>query len=269
LHFQGLLDDPGGAAAEVGTLVHEVVAHWHRNGFDRDAAVARVGDWRQRFPRLASAGRFDEAPAHVAGYCGDPRNQIKPVLLEQSVSLALPPHETDPTGQPVLLQGTLDQVRETPGGLRLFDLKTSRTEGAQMLDIYAYQVAAYCVMAGELLGEPVASGALIRSAGYLAGGVVAAEQPPGVFFWVPWGLGGLHRPARRRATHRRQCAAGRGQFRPRRPLPERLPRQGVTGVPARSRTEYRKKLDYKQSPDRMTNGRQGLSYVKTLSSAQR
>ena len=55
LHFQGLLDDPGGAAAEVGTLVHEVVAGWHRNGLDRDAAVARVGDWRQRFPRLAPA----------------------------------------------------------------------------------------------------------------------------------------------------------------------------------------------------------------------
>jgi hypothetical protein len=189
LHFQGLLDDPGGAAAEVGTLVHEVVAGWHRNGLDRDAAVARVGDWRQRFPRLASAGRFDEALAHVAGYCGDPRNQVKPALLEQSVSLALPPHETDPTGQPVILQGTLDQVRETPGGLRLFDLKTGRTEGAQMLDIYAYQVAAYCVMASELLGEPVAPGALIRSAGYLASGAVAAEQPWGVFFWVPWGLG--------------------------------------------------------------------------------
>ena len=108
LHFQGLLDDPGSAAAEVGTLVHEVVAGWHRNGFDRDAAVARAGDWRQRFPRLASAGRFDEALAHVGGYCGDPRNQVRPVLLERPVSLALPPHETDPTGQPVILQGTLD-----------------------------------------------------------------------------------------------------------------------------------------------------------------
>jgi hypothetical protein len=188
LHFEGLLDDPGSAAAEVGTLVHEVVAGWHRNGFDRDAAVAGVGDWRQRFPRLASAGRLDEALAHVGGYCGDPRNQVRPVLLERPVSLALPPHETDPTGQPVILQGTLDQVRETPGGLRLFDLKTGRTDGAQTLDIYAYQVAAYCVMASELLGEPVAPGALIRSAGYLARGTVAAREPQGVFFHLPWGL---------------------------------------------------------------------------------
>lgn len=104
------------------------------------------------------------------------------------MSVTLPPHEIDPTGRMVVLQGTLDQVRETPQGLRLYDVKTGRTEGVQMLDLYAYQVAAYCVMATELLGEPVAPGALIRTAGYLRPGVVPATEPPGVFFSVPWGL---------------------------------------------------------------------------------
>jgi hypothetical protein len=46
-----------------------------------------------------------------------------------------------------------------------------RTEWTQLLDIHAYQVAAYCVMATELLGEPVSPGALIRTAGYFEKGV--------------------------------------------------------------------------------------------------
>jgi len=188
LTFQGLLADPGNAAAEVGSLVHEIVAGWHRNGFDEDAAVAAVGDWRQRFPLVAAAGRYGDALAHARGYCADPRNKVRPVLIEQPVSLALPPHETDPTGRMVVIQGTLDQVRETPAGLRLFDVKTGRTEGAQMMDAYAYQVAAYCVMATELLGEPVAPGALIRTAGYLVKDSAPAEEPPGVFFHLPWTL---------------------------------------------------------------------------------
>src|SRR5262249_44629770 len=91
-------------------------------------------------------------------------------------------------GQPVVRQGTLDQVRETPAGLRLFDVKTGRTEGAQMMDAYAYQVAAYCAMATDLLGEPVTPGARIRTAGYLVKDTTPAKEPPGVFFHLPWTL---------------------------------------------------------------------------------
>jgi len=50
LQFQGLLDDAGNGSAEMGTLVHEVIARWHQNGNDLEAAVAAVGDWRSRFP---------------------------------------------------------------------------------------------------------------------------------------------------------------------------------------------------------------------------
>ncbi|MHB1424977.1 MAG: PD-(D/E)XK nuclease family protein [Gemmataceae bacterium] len=187
LQFQGLLDDAGNASAEMGTLVHEILAHWHANGNNREAAIAAVGDWRSRFPLVAAAGRYDEALAHVEGYRADPRNQARPILIEQKVRLALPPHETDPTGQSVIVQGALDQVRGTPQGLKLYDVKTGRTEGIQMLDLYAYQIAAYCVMATELLGEPVAPGALIRTAGYLHKRA-SGQEPDGVFFAIPWNL---------------------------------------------------------------------------------
>jgi hypothetical protein len=187
LQFQGLLDDAGSGAAEMGTLVHEIIANWHTNGNNKEAAVAAVGDWRSKFPLVAAAGRYDEALAHAEGYCADPRNQARPVLIEQLVRIALPPHETDPTGQAVVLQGTLDQVRETPHGLKVFDVKTGRTEGVQMLDLYAYQIAAYCVMATELLGESVAPGALIRTAGYLHK-TADGPEPLGVMFPIPWNL---------------------------------------------------------------------------------
>ena len=44
LQFQGLLDDPGNGSAEMGSLVHEMIAHWHTNGNNREAAVAAVDE---------------------------------------------------------------------------------------------------------------------------------------------------------------------------------------------------------------------------------
>lgn len=188
LLFQGELHDSGNTSAEVGTMVHSIVASWHRSGFDEDGAIAFETEWEVRYPLVCSAGKYKHVLEHVSGYCGDPRNKVRPVLLEHPVSVELPAHETDPTGQSVVVQGTLDQVRETTEGLRLYDLKTGRTEGAQMLNLYAYQVAAYCIMATELLGEPVNPGALIRSSGYLGRNLFVEPEPPGVFFHLPWNL---------------------------------------------------------------------------------
>jgi hypothetical protein len=56
-----------------------------------------------------------------------------------------------------------------------------------MLDAYALQIAAYCGMATNHLGQAVSPGGLIRTAGYLARDVPAAE-PPGVFFAILWTL---------------------------------------------------------------------------------
>ncbi len=181
-----LLSDESGPAAQTGSLCHLVVSHLHKQkSWDIEAAIAAVGDWRQQFPLAQSGVAF----AHARAYARDPRNAEAEVILnETKVQLALPPHPTDPTGLPVYLTGTLDQVRLVDGTPKVFDLKTGSKSGAQMLDEYATQIAGYSLAATALLDEPCPPGALIRKAGYLARGVDPGYQPPGVFFWYSWGL---------------------------------------------------------------------------------
>lgn len=177
----GMLSDESGPAAQTGSLLHAYAATWHGNGKNESEAATRVdASAATEFP-LADP---DAARRWFAAYTRDPRN-TRAVLAgcEQSVTLTLPPADHDPTGQPVCVRGTLDQIREEDGGFRVWDLKTGRPTGLVMLDSYALQLAAYTLAAAQWLGvDRMLPPGVIRLQGYDAKGCDPSLAPPGVFF---------------------------------------------------------------------------------------
>lgn len=173
--------DEGGVAAQTGSLVHLGVAAFHTYKKDKiQAGLAAMQDGLSNFP-LADIG---DAKRHYSLYTQDPRNiNANVVACEQLVKLSLPPHPEDPTGKPVVIQGTLDQIRlRDDGRLAVYDLKTGKTAGWAMIHDYAYQQAAY-VLAARASGWPDATpGALIRTWGYRTKEAVL-PSPDGVFWY--------------------------------------------------------------------------------------
>lgn len=186
LHL-GIVDDSSGEAADTGTAVHAAVEHWHKSGDTRaalDSIRARLGE----FP-LAD---LNEARLHFEPYTLDPRNapsRVRLIANELPVQFNLAPSDRDPTGRPIVVTGTLDQIRQGPDGrLCLWDLKTGRRDGWAMLHDYALQLAAYCVGARAKLGKEVHPGGIIRSRGWRTRGCDPTTEPPGVFFHSVFGV---------------------------------------------------------------------------------
>lgn len=181
--------DVGGPAAQTGSVVHKAVEAFHLapdTAKGITAAVAALQTAGAEFPDHDPT----EARIYTEAYLGDPRNQTaKVVALEQKVTLRLPPHPLDPTGQDIHVRGTLDQIREENGRLLVCDLKTGKTGGWQMLHDYALQQAAY-VLAARASGWPTAEpGYLIAAYGYRVRGA-KLPSPDGVFWWLPFDVSG-------------------------------------------------------------------------------
>jgi PD-(D/E)XK nuclease superfamily protein len=184
MFYLDMLQDQSGKAAQTGSLVHVGVESLHRGkGVDEaaKAMAARLTD----FPD----GDIFEAERHLRDYAADPRNQEAEIThAELPVVLNLSPADDDPTKQAIVVRGTIDQVRRVGSKLKVFDVKTGQPGGWDMLNDYAFQLAAYALAATEKLGEDVEPGAVIRTRGYQRRGVKASDGPDGVFFWVPYGL---------------------------------------------------------------------------------
>ncbi|AMV28825.1 PD-(D/E)XK nuclease superfamily protein [Gemmata sp. SH-PL17] len=176
--------DEGGPAAQTGSMVHAGVEAFHAEPDATKRVAAAVAAMH------GAAGKFPladptEARLYLEPYLLDPRNENAAVVaLEHKVALVLPPHDLDPTGLPIHIRGTLDQIRDENGRLLVCDLKTGQTTGWQMIHDYAYQQAAY-VLAARASGFPAAEpGYLIRAYGYRARGA-KLPSPDGVQWWLP------------------------------------------------------------------------------------
>lgn len=171
LHMGLLTDRESGQAADTGTLVHLAAELWHRDPL-HDAErtwLAALGQQLERAP-LAN---LEDARKLYERYTTLPANQegsreawqfgsVIPEYQEIEVTLEIPPHESDPTGQPVVLVGHCDQIRrDCYGDLRIWDIKTTKTVGEAALHEYTPQLAVYTLAAAETLGEPVQPGGLI------------------------------------------------------------------------------------------------------------
>lgn len=179
-------EDGSGQAADTGSLVHSAVAEFHlAKSVDEGikAAWAALSVNAGKFPLADS----NEARLFLKPYLEDPRNtRAKIHAVERLVKLTLPPHETDPTGKPVHIQGTLDQIREETGQLWVMDLKTGKPLGFDMVHAHTYQQAAY-TLAAKAEGFPVVGAKLIRNWGYRHRGA-NLPSPEGVFWEMPFDL---------------------------------------------------------------------------------
>lgn len=176
--YLDLLEDRSGAAADTGSATHAAVEHWHQHG-DTQAALDSVRAGLAKFP----LAELDEVRLHFTPYTLDPRNRVRLVVNEMPVEFTLDPADRDPTGLPIHVRGTLDQIRRGPDGrLYLWDLKTSKKDGYTLLHEHALQLAAYCVGAASKLNETVYPGGIIRSRGWRTRGCDPTTAPAGVFF---------------------------------------------------------------------------------------
>lgn len=180
-----LAHDSSGKAADTGSAMHAAAFEWHRTR-EREAALDYM---RDRLPDFPLADTF-EAERLFRAYADDPRNQEAEIILaEARGQVAIAPAAYDPTGEPILVSGHPDQVRREDGVLRLWDIKTGqRLDGLQMVHEHAIQLAAYCLIAEDILGETVHPGGIIRIRGYFFRGKGREDvSPPRVFWHLPWG----------------------------------------------------------------------------------
>ncbi len=154
-----ILDDDGGSPAQTGTFFH-ALADAHHKGTTAD--LVRL---RQENPAA------DEAKAckWFLAYAADPKNKGCVVHSELPVTLVLVADASDPTGAPVTIRGTLDQLRVgiVPDTLEVWDIKTgSRHQPKEMLAEAHIQQAAYVLAARQTTKLDVRPGGIIRVVAY-------------------------------------------------------------------------------------------------------
>lgn len=161
-------DSEGGEAAQTGNLVHSGAAAFHKlkgELTDRIAASqAALEAAREQFPE----GDAKKASVILANYTADSANQKAEVeWCEETVRLCLEPHSSDPTGQPVVILGHLDQVRRLDGKRSVWDIKTGYRLGAEATVLeYMVQQATYVLAARSSLAEDIEPGGIIYTPGY-------------------------------------------------------------------------------------------------------
>lgn len=177
-----MAEDSAGQAADTGSAVHAAAHAFHLTE-DKSVDLA-LAAMRQLAPGKFPLADLGEAARMFRAYAADPRNRdARMILAERQMELRLPAHPSDPTGQEVVIFGTMDQVREGPGGEpELHDIKTGKSyDGPHMGPEHCFQLAAYQKGASEILGRPVREAYVIRVQDYMK------PRSVGPVFWpVPW-----------------------------------------------------------------------------------
>lgn len=158
-------DSLGNKAAQTGNLVHAAVAEYHRKAADPAAGLEALTAAREQFPD----GDWRKAETIFTAYAADPVNQNAQVfVVEHPVRLVLAPAADDPTGEPVVVEGTLDQIRIGGDGIpRVWDVKTGeRLPADETVDEYLIQQAAYTLAARESVEPDVEPGGIIYTPNY-------------------------------------------------------------------------------------------------------
>ena len=177
-------DEDRGQAADTGSAVHYAAKAFHT--FAKGDVAAAIKAMEKNLPEYPLAD-LGTAEGHFRLYASDPRNkEAKIVLCEEKIEVRL----EAPEGhiEEVVIQGTLDQVRQEGGRLVVCDIKTgaSAGEGDDMLNYYAAQLAAYQVGAANLLKQHVSAAAIIRTRDYLKTDRKKNPKPGPVFWYASW-----------------------------------------------------------------------------------
>jgi hypothetical protein len=160
--------DRSGEAADTGSAVHAAIAAYHRGVSD---PLTAAQENQAEYP-LAD---FHEAARHFTAYIADPANHLDAVShVETEVVYRIP---AKGRAKEIVIQGTLDQIRRDG---TVWDVKTGKRDGVELLYYHAPQLAAYVLAARQSLGIDVRPGGIIRTAGYFA------RSGPAPFFHASW-----------------------------------------------------------------------------------
>lgn len=168
LEFGPATDTLGGVAAQTGNLVHTGVQAYHtQTGEENDrvaAGLAALAAAREKFPQ----GDQTRANRIYTNYTRDPKNiTAKVKWVEQRVRLVLKAEPYDPTGEDIVIDGTLDQVRWDGEHLSVWDIKTGeRLSANEVLDEHIVQQSVYVLAARKSLDASIEPGGLIYTPGY-------------------------------------------------------------------------------------------------------
>lgn len=185
------VEDGSRAPAETGQAVGRIIELYHKAGEHAGALEEAMRVTLAEAPEKFPQADLDAARTMALGYCADPRNRgvVVPDSCELEVRLTLPPAPEDPTGQPVELQGHVDQLRRGPNGvLRVWDTKSGKPGGIELLYSAAWQLAAYALAATETLGQTVLPGGVIRLRAYDGGPRAKPPAEANAHFEAPWSL---------------------------------------------------------------------------------
>lgn len=204
-------EDEGGPAAQTGSVVHAGVAAFHK--CQDKLEIRTQKGWEAIAKAMGEFPLAEEAEVKLffKPYINDPRNIHANIPLwidgelaiEKQIDFTLPPHEIDPTGAQIYIQGTFDQIRLDHNEPRLYDLKTGKKSLWEQIHDYAYQFAAYTYGIKRVVGsykfkedgdrarclffDRIKPGKIIRAMGYRARAVSAFnDSPDGVFIDLPY-----------------------------------------------------------------------------------
>ena len=163
-------ESEGNQAAQTGNLVHTAADAYHKTkgGSEADrvaAGLAALDAAREKFP----AGDATKARTIFRSYVEDEENSRAVVVWSEApVRLVLDAAPDDPTGRPIVIAGTLDQVRRHADGvLRIWDIKTGGyLTGEESVLEYLRQQAVYTLAARATLDGSIQPGGLIYTPAY-------------------------------------------------------------------------------------------------------
>lgn len=187
-------DDLGGDAAQTGTVVHKGVAAFHLEPDQNRKVQAALDAIESCLPEFPQADP-SEIRLFMTPYMADERNIYAKFAvdmqgkqaIEYPITCRLEPHHLDPTGQKIVIKGTLDQIRwdDRQNGYVDWDLKTGKPTGFEMIHRYMLQQASYSIGANQA-GFNVVGAGIIRAHDYRKRG------GPGEVFWsIPLSMRGL------------------------------------------------------------------------------
>jgi hypothetical protein len=171
--------DSSGTAADTGSMVHAAIAAFHQG--KGVASITEFAAMLGQFP----LGDVIEADRIFERYAEDPRHAAAEIVcIETPIRIEIEPKFMP--GPPIVIQGTLDQIRRDSGCLWVWDVKTGNRDAMYMQHAHAVQLAAYTLGARQLFpGDTVYPGGYLRTRGYFTRGA-ELPSPQGVF--VPAGF---------------------------------------------------------------------------------
>lgn len=151
-------DDPYevGEAAQTGSMIHLGIQVYHSTGeknTSKSKGIAAMEAAKATYP-LGNLDRAKELlEKYVERHKSDPRGKV--IQTEWKIRIALDPAPFDPTKKKIIIEGTVDQVRDLGNFLYVCDHKSGFSPGAWNVKYYAPQLAVYMIGAYEHYNKPV------------------------------------------------------------------------------------------------------------------